>query len=68
MNLRRECILVLLSIFMVMKYVIVGILALQKLVIFEPNIQMMMMAIFSMDKHRATSQRIGWKWEHYGGF
>jgi len=46
MDSRKERILVLLSVFMVIKYVIVGILALQKLAIFEQNIQMMMMEIF----------------------
>ena len=51
MDPRREHIFVLLSICMVMKYVIVGILALQKVAIFEHNVQMMMIAVFLMEKH-----------------
>ena len=58
MDPRREQILVLLSICMVMKYVIMGILALQKVAIFEHNVQMMMIAVFLMEKRRASSQRI----------
>ena len=68
MDPRREHILVLLSICMVMKYVIVGILALQKVAIFEHNVQMMMDAVFLMEKRRASSQRTCWKWQHYEGF
>ena len=49
MDPRREHILVLLSICMV-KYVIVGILALQEVAIFEHNVQMMMIAVFLMEK------------------
>ena len=52
-----------------MKYVTVGILALQKVAIFEYNVQMMMMmVVFIMKKHPASSQKTCWKWEHYGGF
>ena len=68
MDPKREHILVLLSICMVMKYVIVGILALQKVAIFEHNVQIMMIAVFLMKKHRASSQRTCWKWQHYEGF
>ena len=68
MDPRREHILVLLSICMVMKYVIVGIFALQKVAIFEHNVQMMMIAVFLMEKHPASSQRTYWQWQHYGGF
>jgi len=39
---------------MVIKYVIVGILALQKLAIFEQNVQMMMMAIFIAQRRRVN--------------
>jgi len=46
MNSKKECIVVLLSTFMVMKYVIVGILALQKLAISEHNVHMMLMAVY----------------------
>ena len=53
---------------MVMKYVIVGILALQKVAIFEHNLQMMMIVVFLMEKHQASFQRTYWKWQHYGGF
>ena len=56
----REHILVLLSICMVMKYVIVSILALQKVAIFEHNVQIMI-AIFLMEKYQASSQRTCWK-------
>ena len=56
MDPRREHILILLSICMVMKYIIVGILALQKVAIFEHNVQMMMIAVFLIEKHRASSQ------------
>ena len=68
MDSRREHILILLSICRIMKYVIVGILALQRVAIFEHNIQMMMIGVFLMDKHWASSQRTCWKWQHYGGF
>ena len=68
MDSRREHILVLLSICMVMKYVIVGILALQKVAIFEHNVQMMMIAVFLIEKNLASSQRTCWKWQRYGGF
>ena len=61
MDPRRKHILVLLSICMVMKYVIVSILALQRVVIFEYNVQMMMIAVFLMEKHWASSQRTCWK-------
>ena len=53
---------------MIMQYVIVGILALQKVAIFGYNIQMMMIVVFLMEKHWASSQRTCWKWQHYGGF
>ena len=46
---------------MVMKYVIVGILALQKVAVFEHNVQMMMIAVFLMEKHWANSQKTCWK-------
>ena len=62
MDPRREHILVLLSICIVMKYVIVGILALQKVAIFEHNVQMMMVAVFLMERGWASSQRTCWKW------
>ena len=68
MDPRREHILVLFSICMVMKYVIVGILALQKVAIFEHNVQMMMITVYLMKKHWASSQRTCWKWQRYGGF
>ena len=55
MDPRRERILILLSICIVMKYVIVSILELQKIAIIEHNIQMMMMAVFIMEKHRVSS-------------
>ena len=61
MDPRKEHVLVLLSICMVMKYVIVGILALQKVAIFEHNVQMMMIAVFLMEKRQASSQRTCWK-------
>ena len=51
MDPRREHILLLLSICMIMKYVIKGILALQKVAIFEHNIQMMLIAVFFVEKH-----------------
>ena len=47
---------------MVIKYVIVGILALQKVVIFEHNVQMMIIVVFLMKKHWVNFQRICWKW------
>jgi len=53
----KEHILALLSTFIVIKYVIVGILALQKLAIFEQNAQMMMMAISIAQGRRVNSQR-----------
>ena len=68
MDPRREHILVLLSICMVMKYVIVGILALQKVAIFEHNVQRMMIAVFLMEKCQTSSQKTCWKWQRYGGF
>ncbi len=68
MDSRREPILVLLSVFMVMKYVIVGILAFQKIAIFQHNAQMMMMAVFIMEGCRMTSRRTCWQRERYGGF
>jgi hypothetical protein len=53
-----------------MKYVIVGILALQKLAIFEQNVQMMMMAVFIIGggQRRVTSRRSCWQFERHGGF
>ena len=70
MDSRREQILFLLSVFMVMKYVIVDILALQKLAIFEQNVQMMMMAVFIIGggQRRVISQRSCWQFERHGGF
>ena len=68
MDPRREHILVLLSICIIMKYIIVGILALQKVAIFEHNVQMMMIAVFLMEKHRTSSQRTRWKRQLYEGF
>ena len=64
MDPRRECILVLLSICMVMKFIIMSILIMQKVAIFEHNIQMFMMAVFIMGKYQANFQRMYWKWEH----
>ena len=51
-----------------MKYVNMSILALKKLTIFDYNVQMMMMVVFIMEKHRVTLQRTCWKRKHYGGF
>ena len=68
MDSRREHILVLLSICMIMKYVIMGILALQKVANFKHNVQMMMIAVFLMEKNQASSQRTRLKWQYYGGF
>ena len=44
-----------------------GILTLQKVAIFEQYVQMVMIAIFLIEKHRASSQRICWKWQCYKG-
>jgi len=68
MDSRRESIVVLLSTFMVMKYVIVGILALQKVAIFEQKVHMMMMAVYIAQGWRVNSQRRCWKFQRYGGF
>ena len=68
MDSRREHILVLLSVFMVIKYVIVGILALQKLAIFEQNVQMMVMGFFIAQRGRVNFQRRCWQFQRYGGF
>ena len=68
MDSRKERILVLLLVFMVMKYVIVGILALQKIAIFEQNAQMMMMAVFIAQGRRVTFQRKCWQFQRYRGF
>jgi len=68
MDSKKERILVLFSIFMVIKYVIVCILALQKLAIFEQNVQMMMMAIFIVQGWRVNVQRKHWQIPRYGGF
>jgi hypothetical protein len=68
MDPRRERILVLLSVFMVMKYVIVGILALQKLAIFQQNAEMVMVVVFIAGGRRKNSQRICWQNERYRGF
>ena len=57
MESRREHIIVLLSVFMVMKYVILGILALQRLAIFQQNVQMMMMAVFITQGRRVDFGR-----------
>ena len=40
----------------------------QKVVIFEHNVQIIMIVVFLMEKHRASSQRTCWKWQRYGGF
>jgi len=68
MDPRKEHILVLLSMFMVVKYVIVGILALQKTAIFQHNAKMMMMAVYIMGGHRVNTRRTCWQRERYGGF
>src|SRR5579875_2343303 len=68
MDSRKEHILVLLSIFMVMKYVIVGILALQKIAIFQHNVHMMMMAVFIAQRWRINSHKRCWRFQRYGGF
>jgi hypothetical protein len=53
---------------MVMKYVIVGILALQKLAIFQQNVQMMVMAVFIAQGRREDFGRSCWQYQRYGGF
>ena len=58
MDPRKEHILVLLSMFMVVKYVIVGILALQKTAIFQHNAKMMMMAVYIVGGHRVNTKKI----------
>jgi len=68
MDSRRERMLVLLSIFMIIKYVIVGILTLQKLAIFQLNVHMMMMAIYIAQGRRVNYQRRCWKFQRYRGF
>ena len=68
MDSRREKILVLLSIFMVMKYVIVGILGFQKLAIFQQNVQMMVMAVFITQRRRVDFGRSCWCFQRYRGF
>ncbi len=51
-----------------MKYVIVGILVLQKLAIFQYNVQMMMKAVFNTQGRRVDFGRSCWRFERYGGF
>jgi hypothetical protein len=68
MDSRREHIFVLLSVFIVMKYVIVDILALQKLAIFQQNVQMMMMAVFITQGRRVDFGRSCWHFYRYEGF
>ena len=68
MDSRREHILVLLLMFIVMKYVIVGILAMQKLAIFQQKVQMMVMAVFMAQGWRGDFGRSWWQFERYGGF
>ena len=53
---------------MVIKYVIVGILALQKFAIFQQNAQMMIMAVFIAQGRRVNSRRQCWQFQRYGGF
>jgi hypothetical protein len=50
---------------MVMKYVIVGILALQKPAVFHHSVEMMMMAVVGW---WVNSQRACWQREQYGVF
>jgi hypothetical protein len=68
MNPRSIRILVLLSVFMVIKYVIMGILALQKRVIFQHNTEMVMVTAFIAGGRRKNSQWICWQKERYRGF
>jgi len=58
MDSKKECILVQLLVSMVKKYGIVGILALQKLAIFEQNAPMMIMAILLL-KDRGWILNVG---------
>jgi hypothetical protein len=68
MDSRRAHILVLRSVFMTMKYVIVGILALRKLAIFHQNVQMMLMVVFITQGRRVDFGRSCWRFQRYGGF
>ena len=63
MDRRRECILVLLSVFMVMKYAIV-------LAIFTHYAEMVLVLVevFIVGRHKENSQRISWQNEQYRGF
>ena len=53
---------------MVVRYVIVGILALQKLAIFQQYVQMMMISVFITQGRRVDFRRSCWRFQRYGGF
>jgi hypothetical protein len=65
MDTRREHVPVLFLVFMVIKYVIMGILALQKFVIFQQNVQMIMMAVFIIQRRRVDFGRSCWRFQIY---
>ena len=58
----------LLLVFMVMEYIIMGILALQKVAIFHQNVQLLMMTAFIRGQRRVASHRSCWQFERHGGF
>jgi hypothetical protein len=68
MHFRREFILVLLLISIVIKYVIESILALQKLATFQHNAKMVMVAVFIAGSFMVNSRRTRWQEEQYRGF
>ena len=64
MDNRREKILVSLAIFMVLKYVIISIMAVQKTIIYQHNAAIMMMAYFLF----GSNERVVWKFDRPTGY
>ena len=68
MDERRQHILVVLALFMVIKHVIVVLLAFQQIVMYEQNVEMMLMAVFILESGRMNTPRSLWKYERVGGY
>jgi hypothetical protein len=68
MDERRHHILFDLALFMVIKHMVVTLLAFQKIVRYEQNVEMMLMVVFILKRGRMNTSWSLWKYERVGGY
>jgi hypothetical protein len=69
MDERRHHIFVDLALFMVIKkHMVVTLLAFQKIVRYEQNVEMMLMVVFILERGRMNTSWSSWKYKRVGGY